>query len=166
MRPLSPLGLVASLLWTVGLVSASTKLQVILKTSPAYAGLNDFQKSCGVSDAHAVARGSRCDDMACFCASPQTMSDDTDQCMLTKEGVYNVKGIYSTDTYNGVMTFFANECGTFEVQLKVCKGEGRRRNWLTDRRAGGGVAGHHVQDVPDADQLWVRGEGDGRCGFR
>lgn len=122
MRPLSPLGLAASLLWTVGLVSASTKLQVILKTSPAYAGLNDFQKSCGVSDAHAAARGSRCDDMACFCASPQTMSDDTDQCMLTKEGVYNVKGIYSADTYNGVMTFFANECGTFEVQLKVCKG--------------------------------------------
>lgn len=156
----------ASLLWTVGLVSASTKLQVILKTSPAYAGLNDFQKSCGVSDAHAAARESRCDDMACFCASPQTMSDDTDQCMLTKEGVYNVKGIYSADTYNGVMTFFANECGTFEVQLKVCRCREGGGRILADRRAGGGIAGHHVQDVSHADQFWVRGEGDGRCGVR
>lgn len=135
MRPLSPLGLVASLVWTVGLVSASTKLQVILKTSPAYAGLNDFQKSCGVSDAHAAGRASRCDNMACFCASPQTMSDDTDQCMLTNEGVYNVKGIYSADTYNGVMTFFANECGTFEVQLKVRRRLEKGRwgaEWTTD----------------------------------
>jgi hypothetical protein len=133
MGPLNPLGVATLLLLWISLVSAGTELQVIFKTSPAYAGLNDHQRRCSVSDVHSASRASRCDDRECFCASPQTMSDDTDDCMITLEGTYNVKGIYSADTYNGVMTFFANECGTFEVQLKVLSPKAAaRRGTMTD----------------------------------
>lgn len=162
MRPLA----VALLLW-IGLVAAGTELQLIFKSSPAFTALNDNQRRCSASDVHSASRASNCRDKNCFCASPQTMSDDTDDCMLTLGGTYNVKDIYTADTYNGVMTFFANECGTFEVQLKVgaCPGLEGRRSKDTEEltpRAGSRNTNHHIQDQPDPDQLWVRRKSDGR----
>ncbi|KAK1831304.1 hypothetical protein QBC39DRAFT_351596 [Podospora conica] len=117
---LHPLRLMALLLWAVGLVSANRKLVTILKTSPAYSGLTDYQRFCGVDNNWSVAYTSECENMQCLCTSPQTMSMAADECMLTMEG-WNGKyvGLYSADVYNGIMTFFANECGTFEVQLKA-----------------------------------------------
>ncbi|KAL2125723.1 hypothetical protein VTJ04DRAFT_2088 [Mycothermus thermophilus] len=58
---------------------------------------------------------STCKDKVCFCADPQWISDETDRCMLA---LGTIDGMYSADTYNGIMAFFANECGTFQAQFK------------------------------------------------
>lgn len=120
MGPLRQLGLMALLLWAVGLVSAGTKLQAILKTSPAYSRLAGSQKSCSAESTSSVARKSDCEDMQCFCANPQAMSDSTDQCMLAYEGRFDAEpGYLAVDTYNRIMRFFAGECGTFTPIMKV-----------------------------------------------
>ncbi|KAK4183278.1 hypothetical protein QBC35DRAFT_456441 [Podospora australis] len=46
------------------------------------------------------------------------MSDHTEECMLRNGASIFYDGMHSVDTYNGIMGFFANECGTFKPQFK------------------------------------------------
>ena len=92
-----------------------------MKATEAYKHLNANQQQCVAGNILSVSRTTNCDDKNCLCANPQEISDLTDRCMVYfGDWTNQFKGIYSIDTYNGVMTFFANECGgTFEPQFKV-----------------------------------------------
>jgi len=131
MRPERSLGLLV-LFAFVGLVAARSTLQVIFKNADAFQNLNEDQQKCGATSYDAAPYESQCEKKECFCANPQFMSDKTDECLIYYEGFTSQKGIYNIDVYNGIMTFFANECGTFEVQSKV-------RIHHTSRRQNSGI---------------------------
>jgi len=99
------------------LMATASDVQVMMQASDEYKKLTANQKQCAAGNILSVCRDTKCKDKDCFCADPQFMSDYTDTCMLYF-GDTNPT-IYSIDTYNGIMVFFANECKTFTPQLKV-----------------------------------------------
>ncbi|KAK3304688.1 uncharacterized protein B0T15DRAFT_537301 [Chaetomium strumarium] len=110
-----------SILLCLGKVFARSELGVIFGHTEGYNQLNSNQRSCGVSSVYSPCYGSPCRDKSCFCANPQFISDETDKCMIHYDFMYD--GMYSVDTYNGIMAFFGKECGTFEVQFKQVASE-------------------------------------------
>jgi len=120
-KPPPLLLLTSLLLLCITTTVRANDLQVIMKATEAYKHLNANQQQCVAGNILSVSRTTNCDDKNCLCANPQEISDLTDRCMVYfGDWTNQFKGIYSIDTYNGVMTFFANECGgTFEPQFKV-----------------------------------------------
>jgi hypothetical protein len=103
------------LCFTTGALGRS-EMCTIFKSAEAYNRLTNNQKSCAAGTISSVGWMSTCKDKVCFSADPQWISDETDRCMLA---LGTIDGMYSADTYNGIMAFFANECGTFQAQFKV-----------------------------------------------
>jgi hypothetical protein len=119
MVALSPARVALILLWTIT-ASANPQLRSVFRSAAAYNGLGADQRKCAVDDTYAAVYKSPCKDKDCFCASPQFISDTADACLLFYSDFLTPKPeIYSTDNYNGIMMFFGNECGTFQVQTKV-----------------------------------------------
>lgn len=114
----SLVGVFSFLLLLAGVVARSD-LCVIFRSAEGYQQLNSNQKRCGIDTFSSVCYVSTCKDKDCLCADPQFMSDHTDECMVKLDNSRN--GMYSVDTYNGIMAFFGTECGTFEVQFKVTR---------------------------------------------
>jgi len=115
--------LVLLLLLIVPVVLADIFVRNIFIAASDYKTLTIQQQICAAEDAlRSVTVESPCKDKECFCADPQSMSDATDWCTITLHefnGVRKYYGMHTAETYNGIMSFFASECGTFEVKFKV-----------------------------------------------
>ncbi|KAJ4307259.1 hypothetical protein N0V88_000641 [Collariella sp. IMI 366227] len=115
---LNPAGLALIFLWTIT-ASANPQLRPVFRAAAAYNGLSSDQRKCAVDETYSAVYKSACKDKDCFCASPQFMSDTADACLLFYSDFLTPRPeVYSTENYNGIMMFFGNECGTFEVQTK------------------------------------------------
>lgn len=137
---LSPGGLALFLLWTIT-ASANPQLRPVFRAAEAYNGLSSDQRKCAVDDTYAAVYKSPFKDKECFCASPQYMSDTVNECLVFYSDFLVPKPeVYSAENYNGIMMFFGNECGTFQVQTKVgwqirASGRDETRRAVTDRNA-------------------------------
>ena len=100
----------------IATVIARSEMTVIFKNTEGFKSLNENQQQCGITTVSSVCWMSTCKDKDCFRADPQFMSDTADECLVA---LGSMDGMYSVDTYNGIMAFFGNECGTFQVQFKV-----------------------------------------------
>ncbi|KAK3303859.1 uncharacterized protein B0T15DRAFT_286211 [Chaetomium strumarium] len=123
-------------------VLASSEMGVIFSNTEGYKQLNSNQRLCAVADVRSPCYLSRCSNKNCFCASPQFMSDETDSCMIALDPFND--GMYSVDTYNGIMAFFGNECGTFNVQFKQVASESIVYTTVFTQTAPTDTAGHVV----------------------
>lgn len=160
-------------------VSASSQLRPIFRAAEAYKGLTMDQRGCAVDDWYSAVYESRCSDKACFCANPQFISDEVDECLIYYSDYLIPKPeLYSAENYNSIMMFFGNECGTFQVQTKVCTMLGdvslgmewhrtrKSSRWLTARGrillVGGDPVDHvHLDARSDQDPAWwQRGNSD------
>ncbi|TPX07447.1 uncharacterized protein E0L32_002083 [Thyridium curvatum] len=106
---------VTILMWSIG-VHSKSDLQVIFQNADSFKGLNLNQQKCAVTTVYSAAWASDCKDKACFCNGPQFIADNTDKCLIQQGKYYD--GMYSTDTYNGIMAFYGTECG-FQAQFKA-----------------------------------------------
>lgn len=116
----------AAILHLLVVALADSTLRKMFTSSEAFGLLPFPQQECSAGDSlhGAVASSSPCKIKDCFCADPQFISDATERCTINLHefnGLEKYKNMYTAETYNGIMSFFANECGTFKVQTKVLR---------------------------------------------
>ncbi|KAL2268272.1 hypothetical protein VTJ83DRAFT_3118 [Remersonia thermophila] len=105
--------------FTTGVFGGNMMCETLWNTQ-GFSRLSMYERFCAgsVDPTWGVCARSPCDDMSCFCADPQWLSDETDRCIRGVSGHDQFERMNSIDTYNAIMAFFANECGTFQPQFK------------------------------------------------
>ncbi|KAM7193080.1 hypothetical protein V8F20_008596 [Naviculisporaceae sp. PSN 640] len=93
---------------------ADYSLVVLLQSSPAWDTLTPRHKICSTGAGSPARRFSNCASKDCFCDKPKEIDEKLMECVTS----WSLAIEDPLDAYNGAMSFYASECGTFVFQRK------------------------------------------------